>query len=153
MDRCITSIDTFTQWIRYNRQIRTTDMGWLRLVGCLKIQVSFAKETYKRDLYSALLCESIEVVVASPLWIDAHSRSDTIHTIQQQINVSPLQIPSHNGSDTIDRFAQQIDQLLCESIEVMHLSPLQIDSHNKLDTIDRFTQQIDYRVAKTHRMP
>jgi len=24
-------------------------MGWLRLVGSLKLQVSFAKETYKRD--------------------------------------------------------------------------------------------------------
>jgi len=28
-------------------------MGWLRLVGSLKFQVSFAKELYKRDLYSA----------------------------------------------------------------------------------------------------
>jgi len=25
------------------------DMGWLRLVGSLKLQVSFAKEPYKRD--------------------------------------------------------------------------------------------------------
>jgi len=24
-------------------------MGWLRLVGALKVQVSFAKEPYKRD--------------------------------------------------------------------------------------------------------
>jgi len=24
-------------------------MGWLRLVGSLKLQVSFAKESYKRD--------------------------------------------------------------------------------------------------------
>jgi len=28
-------------------------MGWLRLIGSLKLQVSFAKEPYKRDLYSA----------------------------------------------------------------------------------------------------
>ena len=27
----------------------TIAMGWLRLVGSLKLQVSFAKETYKRD--------------------------------------------------------------------------------------------------------
>jgi len=26
-----------------------SDMGWLRLEGSLKIQVSFAKEPYKRD--------------------------------------------------------------------------------------------------------
>ena len=25
------------------------DMGWLRLVGSIKLQVSFAKEPYKRD--------------------------------------------------------------------------------------------------------
>jgi len=30
-----------------------TDMGWLRLAGSLKVQVSIAKEPYKRDLYSA----------------------------------------------------------------------------------------------------
>jgi len=30
-----------------------SDMGWLRLVGSLKLQVSFAKEPYRRDLYSA----------------------------------------------------------------------------------------------------
>jgi len=28
-------------------------MGWLRLVGSLQLQVSFAKEPYKLDLYSA----------------------------------------------------------------------------------------------------
>ena len=28
-------------------------MGWLRLVASLKISVSFAKEPYKTDLYSA----------------------------------------------------------------------------------------------------
>jgi len=26
-------------------------MGWLQLVGSLKLQVSFAKETYKKDLF------------------------------------------------------------------------------------------------------
>jgi len=29
------------------------DMVWLRLVGSLKMWVSFAKDPYKRDLYSA----------------------------------------------------------------------------------------------------
>jgi len=28
-------------------------MGWLGLVGSLRLSVSFAKEPYKRDLYSA----------------------------------------------------------------------------------------------------
>ena len=30
----------------------TPGMGWLRLIGSLKLQVSFAKEPHKRDLYS-----------------------------------------------------------------------------------------------------
>ena len=44
------------------------NMGWLRLVGCLKIQVSFAKEIYKRDLYSAKrpVFLSILLIVATP---------------------------------------------------------------------------------------
>jgi len=34
---------------RYVRQThRMADMGWLRLVGLIKLQVSFAKEPYKR---------------------------------------------------------------------------------------------------------
>jgi len=47
---------------------RHSPMGWLRLVGCLKIQVSFAKETYKRDLYSAKrhIFLSILLIVATP---------------------------------------------------------------------------------------
>ena len=28
-------------------------MGWLRFVDSIKMQVSFAKEPYKRDLYAA----------------------------------------------------------------------------------------------------
>jgi len=33
-----------------SRRIHTfSNMGWLRLVGSLKLQVSFAKEPYKRD--------------------------------------------------------------------------------------------------------
>jgi len=29
--------------------LKESSMGWLRLVGSLKLQVSFAKEPYKRD--------------------------------------------------------------------------------------------------------
>ena len=29
--------------------VKLLSMGWLRLVGSLKLQVSFAKEPYKRD--------------------------------------------------------------------------------------------------------
>jgi len=43
-------------------------MGWLSFVGPLKIQVSFAKEPYKRDLYSAtrpMFLRSL-LIVATP---------------------------------------------------------------------------------------
>jgi len=40
--------------IYYNaRGIGRKAMGWLRLVGSLKLQVSFAKEPYKKRRYSA----------------------------------------------------------------------------------------------------
>jgi len=45
-----------------------TYMGWLRFVGSLKLQVFFAKETYKRDLYSAkrpIFLRSL-LIVATP---------------------------------------------------------------------------------------
>ena len=43
-------------------------MGWLLLVGSLKFQVSFAKETYKRDdiLQKRPIILSILLTVATP---------------------------------------------------------------------------------------
>ena len=43
-------------------------MGWLWLVGSLKLQVSFARETYRRDdiLQKRLIIESILLTVATP---------------------------------------------------------------------------------------
>jgi len=35
------------------RMTHMTTMGWLKFVGSIKLQVSFAKEPYKRDSYSA----------------------------------------------------------------------------------------------------
>ena len=43
-------------------------MGWLRLVGSIKSQVSFAKEPYKRDyiLHKRPIILSILLTVATP---------------------------------------------------------------------------------------
>jgi len=43
-------------------------MGWLRLVGSLKLQVSFAKEPYKRDyiLQEILIILRSLLIVATP---------------------------------------------------------------------------------------
>jgi len=43
----IFQVDVDTVYL--TRGIGCIDMGWLRLVGSLKLQVSFAKEPYKRD--------------------------------------------------------------------------------------------------------
>jgi len=47
-------------------------MGWLRLVGSLKLQVSFAKEPYKRDdiLQKRPIILSILLIVATPYMND-----------------------------------------------------------------------------------
>ena len=49
---------------RYMRQ----PMGWLRSVGSIKLQVSFAKEPYKRDdiLQKRPITLSIPLTVATP---------------------------------------------------------------------------------------
>ena len=43
-------------------------MGWLRLVGFLQLEVSIAKEPYKRDLYSPkrLMISRSLLIVATP---------------------------------------------------------------------------------------
>ena len=53
-------------------------MGWLRLVGSLKLQVSFAKEPYKRDfiLQKRPVILSILPTEATP-WVISHTRSRT----------------------------------------------------------------------------
>ena len=44
----VLSVLALPAYIKYKSAI-IESMGWLRLVGSLKLQVSFAKETYTRD--------------------------------------------------------------------------------------------------------
>jgi len=53
---------------------RVENMGWLRVVDSLKIQVSFAKEPYKRDLYSPK-----RPLILSSLLIEPHIRKRGLH--------------------------------------------------------------------------
>jgi len=59
----------------------TSDMGWLQLVGSIKLQVSFAKEPYKRDdilqkrpvILSMLLTVATPYrIIFDPVWGHAH---------------------------------------------------------------------------------
>jgi len=55
--------------------VSLTHMGWLRLVGSIKLQVSFAKEPFKRDciLQKSPMIWSIVLTVATPyLPADSH---------------------------------------------------------------------------------
>jgi len=60
LSRCITKDD--------RRVIHTCLIGWLALVGSLKLQVSFAKEPYKRDdiLQKRPLISRRLLIVATP---------------------------------------------------------------------------------------
>ena len=46
----------------------SANMGWLRLVGSIKLQVSFAKEPYKRDaiLHKRPIIQSILLTITTP---------------------------------------------------------------------------------------
>jgi len=61
-------------------------MGWLRLVGSIKIWVSFAKETYKRDdiLQNRPMIVSILLTVATPLASESSCLGKTIQTPMRQ---------------------------------------------------------------------
>jgi len=54
--------------IRLRQVTRMDDMGWRRLVGLMKLQVSFAKEPYKRDdiMQKRPIILSILLTVATP---------------------------------------------------------------------------------------
>jgi len=66
--RVSASLVYFTAWYR---------MGWLRLVGSLKLQVSFAKEPYKRDG----ILQKRPIILWSLLIIaTAYVFSHTLHT-------------------------------------------------------------------------
>ena len=54
---------------------RNMAMGWLRLVGSLKLQVSFAKEPYKKDdiLQKRLIILRSLLIVATPYGYSAEN--------------------------------------------------------------------------------
>ena len=64
-----------TRGLKKNAQ-ETTDVRWLRLVGSLKLQVSFAKEPYKRDdiLQKRLTILRSLLIVATPYQYTAQIR-------------------------------------------------------------------------------
>ena len=64
-------------WYTYERKtLSRVYMGWLRLVGALKVQVSFAKEPYKRDdilqkrpiILRRLLIVATPYQIGVPIW-------------------------------------------------------------------------------------
>ena len=59
-------------------------MGWLRLVGSIKLRVSFAKESYKRDdiLQKRPIILSILVVEATPY---THTRTHVPGSVECRI--------------------------------------------------------------------
>ena len=82
-------------------RMQKSPMGWLRLVGSLKLQVSFAKEPYKRDdiLQKRLIILRSLRVVATPYQRDLYSQKHTLqhthcntHTLQHTYTAThPLQ--------------------------------------------------------------
>ena len=73
------------------RRLKTYLMGWLRLVGSIKLQVTFAKEPYKRDiiLQKKPMILSILLTIATPqhtkdishMWI-RHRRQFTFASLE-----------------------------------------------------------------------
>ena len=53
---------------RNGRRVGNGDMGWLRQVGSLKLQVSFAKKTYQTDdiLHMRTIILRSPLIVATP---------------------------------------------------------------------------------------
>ena len=54
---------------------KSTDMGWLRLAGSLKLYVSFAKEPYKRDY----ILQKRPILLRSLLFVATYSILESNH--------------------------------------------------------------------------
>jgi len=69
-----------------------TNMGWLRLVGSIKLQVSFAKEPYKRAdiLQKRPIILSILLTVATP-----YSDTRGIYSIASLYTIIPIHASDH----------------------------------------------------------
>ena len=95
--------------LRYNgdrRDAYTTrhTMGWLRLVGSLKVQVSFAKEPYKRDdiLQKRPIILRRLLIVATPYHADLHTHTHTITHTHTHTHAYTI-IHTHTYTHTLPR--------------------------------------------------
>jgi len=82
---CLWICDSICLWL---------DMGWLRLVGSLKIYVSFAKEPYKRDFIlqnTPIICRSL-LIVATPSDISMWSWLDMSQYVWLDLTVTRYDI-------------------------------------------------------------
>jgi len=81
-------------------------MGWLRLVGSIKLQVSFAKEPYKRDaiLQKKPIIESILLTVATPYLCEPGNLftmlCSILHFLKRALYI-PKKKPTHSGKSPI----------------------------------------------------
>jgi len=85
---------------RCQDQIHTSAMGWLRLVGSFKLQVSSAKEPYKRDCIlqkRCLICRSLLIVAT--LWYQ-----DEIFMLISTWNFKDVSFPTVHDLHTFPAF-------------------------------------------------
>ena len=90
--------------------MRNRDMVWLGLVGSLKLQVSFAKEPYKRDAIlqkRPMILKSL-LIVATP-YVYAQQR----HGTKRALKVCSLSICMHNEA-YIQAHKNGIKRALCK---------------------------------------
>ena len=93
-------------------------IGWLRLVGSLKLQVSIAKEPYKRDLYSPkrhIILRNL-LIVATP-----YNHSESLHCVYS-IHIWHIHI-AHLIAHFIYCCIYYIAHLLCYIIHGMFIIP------------------------------
>ena len=76
--QCVAVSCSVLQWVVVCQSLATSYMGWLRLVGSLKFQVSFAKEPNKRDyiLQKRHIISSSLLHVATPYKVKDNYRDN-----------------------------------------------------------------------------
>ena len=90
---CLTLPHTNTTPLNHDNHssvIQISHMGWLRLVGSIKLYVSFAKEPYKRDdiLQKRLIILRSLLIVATPYPYSHHQNSQKFSSVISLYRIS-----------------------------------------------------------------
>jgi len=130
-------------------------MGWLRLVGSLKLQVSFANEPYKRDyvLHKRPIILRRLLIVATPyhlIWtafrVNKWTDSEHVPSLQQMADLPSRELERHSDP-ILWQHIKVFEKLNLSLVELIH--PSQTEWMSPISLFDKIRVEIQWDLART----